>query len=35
MTQDHYFGRKVARTGAAKVLDQLADESEGEDQFGG
>lgn len=35
MTQDHYFARKIARTGAAKVLGQLADESDGEGQSGG
>ena len=29
MTQDHYFGRKIAKTGAADVLEAMeqADES--------
>lgn len=35
MTQDHYLARKIARAGAAKVLGQLADESDGDGQFKG
>jgi hypothetical protein len=28
MTQDNYFGRKVARTGAAEVLEIFADHTQ-------
>lgn len=32
MTQDHYFGRKVARTGAAEALRGIASTSAGDEQ---
>jgi integrase len=28
MTQDHYFGRKVAKTGAAQVLEVFGEPSQ-------
>jgi integrase len=35
MTQDNYFGRKVARTGAAQVLEQFADKPKSSENSGG
>jgi hypothetical protein len=35
MTQDNYFGRKAARTGAAQVLEQFADKAKSSENPGG
>ncbi|MDN5857556.1 MAG: site-specific integrase [Pseudonocardia sp.] len=35
MTQDHYFGRKVARTGAAGLLEVFGESTPGEPNCGG